>query len=239
MPGAPRSLCGIFKHRFPIKNEKISGTERSCVTLRFLSLFQESRVIFHWANTGKICAGKTSLQCESRRPILLVDFTLFVVMRFTMRSASFTWANSSEHTCESRVLPTQYTQIFLWTCVQAVSFTLIGIQWLDRHIWPPCGSLNSYCLCSAPRTQADVTLGAVAVSMHLYRRAAPKWMQKRGPAHRMGVKARVNEPLGVIYTCAGLWKAFHVGFYSKSGTGAADWHSGSDTAVSLLPNRLL
>lgn len=163
----------------------------------------------------------------------------YVVMRFTMRSASFTWANSSEHTCESRVLPTQYTQIFLWTCVQAVSFTLIGIQWLDRHIWPPCGSLNSYCLCSAPRTQADVTLGAVAVSMHLYRRAAPKWMQKRGPAHRMGVKARVNEPLGVIYTCAGLWKAFHVGLYSKSGTGAADWHSGSDTAVSLLPNRLL
>lgn len=78
MPGAPQSLCGIFKHRFPIKNEKISGTERSCVTLRFLSLFQESRVIFHWANTGKICAGKTSLQCESRRPILLVGFTLFL-----------------------------------------------------------------------------------------------------------------------------------------------------------------
>lgn len=146
MPGAPRSLCGIFKHRFPIKNEKISGTERSCVTLRFLSLFQESRVIFHWANTGKICAGKTSLQCESRRPILLVGFTLFLCGN-ALYYASFTWANSSEHTCESRVLP---TQIFLWTCVQAVSFTLIGIQWLDRHIWPPCGSLNSYCLFSPP-----------------------------------------------------------------------------------------
>lgn len=125
MPGAPRSLCGIFKHRFPIKNEKISGTERSCVTLRFLSLFQESRVIFHWANTGKICAGKTSLQCESRRPILLVGFTLFLCGN-ALYYASFTWANSSEHTCESRVLPTQYTQIFF---VDLRTGSVIHVDW--------------------------------------------------------------------------------------------------------------